>query len=143
MKTTHLIILFFAFFLSASAQTGPSYGLPKLKEVQGARTSVDGRWINYDGSLYHIMDTSFNKDSDEPILFVNSDPYIVGARITLNDEFVYYGRNNYQKFRTGWKPMVIRGGEIKRPTGAVLGFAVFIAIFITCFARSTAKRTAW
>lgn len=106
MKTIRaLFVLFFAFTVSAlaKANVGYDYGLPDLVEISGAESSDDGDWIRYGGSLYHNINIPILRG--ETIRFGKGLP-VVGAKSSADAEFVYWGRNNYQKFRPGadWAP---------------------------------------
>ncbi|MBC7981994.1 hypothetical protein H7X65_02870, partial [Candidatus Parcubacteria bacterium] len=104
MKTIPaLLVLFFAFTISAFAKAGVGYdyGLPNLVEISGAQSSDDGDWIKYGGSLYHNINIPILRG--ETIRF-GKGLTVVGAKSSADVEFIYWGRNNYQKFRaeTDW-----------------------------------------
>lgn len=142
MKTnTNILVLFFAFFISISAQTTNNYGLLELKKVVGATLSVDGRWIKYAGNLYCDIE-SLRKDFIPPVLFEKSS-YIVGAKATLDNEFLYYGRSNYQKFRIDWEPISRIHVQKSASPQTLLSLTILIIIFIGYFARSTIQRRSW
>ena len=128
--TTHILVLFFAFFMSVSAQTTNNYGLVPLKIVVGATHSVDGRWIKFNGSLYYDME-SLRKDLVPPVLF-EKKPDIVGAKATLDNEFVYYGSSNFQKFRPDWKP--IMNAQVTKTTpnySMIIGLSTLTGILLS------------
>lgn len=140
MKTTTAsLVLFFAFLVSAFAK-GCDYGLRKHDLITGAKISVDGLWINYNGSLYHYMNVRDNSAREG--IFFEEPCDIVGATISMEGEYVDYNRCSYQKFRTDWvpAPTVVTSKEVERSPAAVIGFAACMGIFFGLFLNATRKK---